>query len=216
MVVHTPSKLETLRQTAANRRAGVPPSVQQAALEAAGDAQVPAPGATPVGDLLHQDTVTDADTLHDFDLWDGDDPQRTTAQVHSAREDEYVTSRSVNRQNRLTNQDNATDAKTEDADADRISVASLQDATTTPQAGATPAAQGGSSSLPQAGAGAGTSPNFPPLNPFTPEWFAQIIGAAATAAATAVASSRHPPPSSSSSSNSVDPTAPRRLNEETL
>ena len=30
--------------------------------------------------------------------------------------------------------------------------------------------------------------DLPQLNPFTPEWFAQIIGAAATAAATAVAS----------------------------
>ena len=53
------------------------------------------------------------------------------------------------------------------------------------------------------------SANHPPLNPFTPEWFAQMISAAATAAATAVASSpRHQAPSPASSAP-----APRRLNE---
>ena len=55
-----------------------------------------------------------------------------------------------------------------------------------------------------AGSEAGDNPQ---LNPFTPEWFAQIIGAAATAAATAVATSSRSPSSSST------PTAPRRLNE---
>ena len=59
---------------------------------------------------------------------------------------------------------------------------------------------------------AGTSSStHPQLNPFTPEWFAQIIGAAATAAATAVANSPRqqavPPPAPS------NPAAPRRLNE---
>ena len=63
-----------------------------------------------------------------------------------------------------------------------------------------------------AGSVAGGAGDQPQLNPFTPEWFAQVIGAAATAAATAVAnSSRQPtlstPPTTSSSS------APRRLNE---
>ena len=52
--------------------------------------------------------------------------------------------------------------------------------------------------------------DHPPLNPFTPEWFAQIINAAATtaatAAATAVASSSRPAPVSNAA-------APRRLNE---
>ena len=50
------------------------------------------------------------------------------------------------------------------------------------------------------------SANHPPLNPFTPEWFAQVIGAAATAVATAVANTPHPPPVAHNSS------APRRLN----
>ena len=57
------------------------------------------------------------------------------------------------------------------------------------------------------GGGAPPQDGLPGLNPFTPEWFAQIIGAAATAAATAVASSsRTPPPV-------VNPAAPRRLND---
>ena len=66
---------------------------------------------------------------------------------------------------------------------------------------------------------AGNVGQFPPppmagLNPFTPEWFAQIIGAAATAAATAVAtanatsSSSRPAPHTPSSD-----AAPRCLND---
>ena len=61
---------------------------------------------------------------------------------------------------------------------------------------------------------AGTIP--PGLNPFTPEWFAQVIGAAASSAASAAASAvkssvrqsaqPQPPPS-------LNPTAPRRLND---
>ena len=49
----------------------------------------------------------------------------------------------------------------------------------------------------------------PGLNPFTPEWFAQVIGAAATAAATAVANSARPP----TPAPSPNPAAPRRLND---
>ena len=56
----------------------------------------------------------------------------------------------------------------------------------------------------------------PQLNPFTPEWFAQLVGAAAnaaaTAAATAVATSRPPPAASLPLAPSSAP-APRRLNE---
>ena len=61
-----------------------------------------------------------------------------------------------------------------------------------------------------AGSVSGSAHHTPP-NPFTPDWFAQIIGAAASAAATAAitassssTSSRPPPP---------DPSAPRRLND---
>ena len=54
------------------------------------------------------------------------------------------------------------------------------------------------------------TPSHPQLNPFTPEWFAQMITAAATAAATAVAGSTRPPPPPPTSSGS---SAPRRLNE---
>ena len=51
----------------------------------------------------------------------------------------------------------------------------------------------------------------PQLNPFTPECFAQIIGAAATAAATAVASSNRP--TSLSPPPAASHVTPRRLNE---
>ena len=62
-----------------------------------------------------------------------------------------------------------TDAKDEQDQADKISVAgSVSDVTTPPPM-------------------TGTIP--PGLNPFTREWFAQMIGAAASSAATAVAQS---------------------------
>ena len=55
-------------------------------------------------------------------------------------------------------------------------------------------------------------PTQPPsgLNPFTPEWFTQLIGAAVSAAATAVAQSSQPP---SCSPAAAATSAPRRLNE---
>ena len=49
----------------------------------------------------------------------------------------------------------------------------------------------------------------PPLNPFTPEWFAQVIGAAASAAATAVANTSRAPVAAAS----PNPHVPRRLND---
>ena len=56
------------------------------------------------------------------------------------------------------------------------------------------------------------APSHPQLNPFTPEWFAQLVGAAASAAASAAAkaavegSKRAPAPQ-------PDPAVPRRLND---
>ena len=75
----------------------------------------------------------------------------------------------------------------DEVDPDRISLAgSVQDDPTPPTSSA--------------------AGNHAQPNPFTPEWFAQVIGAAATAAATAVASSsRRQAP--------ADPSLPRRLNE---
>ena len=85
MVVHTPSKLDVLRQTAAERRAadaGVPPSVAAAAAAAAAtspDATSPpvqttdAGGAT-AGDLLGGLATVGAEVHHDFDAWDGNTP----------------------------------------------------------------------------------------------------------------------------------------------
>ena len=53
---------------------------------------------------------------------------------------------------------------------------------------------------------------MPQLNPFTPEWFAQIIGAAASAAATA-ATAASTAAASRPSATPANPTVPRRLNE---
>ena len=202
MVVHTPSKLDALRQTAANRRAGVPQSVLDAARDPVGEpqdalaapdapgAQAAASNAALLGDLLHQDD--DAAIVHDFDTWDGNNPpgsQTAQVEINAVREDDNVTTRTTLRQDQLTKRTNP-DAK--DEDVDRISVASVSDVTPPPRTD--------------------PGPNFPPLNPFTPEWFAQIIGAAATAAATAVANTPRQSPSSSPSLPSSDSSGPRRLN----
>ena len=50
--------------------------------------------------------------------------------------------------------------------------------------------------------------HHPQLNPFTHEWFAQLVNTAASAAATAVANSARAPPAPTS-----DPTVPRLLND---
>ena len=90
-------------------------------------------------------------------------------------------------------------ALTSDADEDRISTAGDANGIPPPAPGVPPPAA-----------------NAPPgLNPFTPEWFAQIINAAATtaatAAATAVAGGR--PPTTQTSPAPQNPAAPRRLND---
>ena len=78
MVIHTPTKLQALRQQAAAR--GVPPSVQAAAAAAVGDgaSDLPQTGAKPLlGDLLatdDQEPVSREPVHHDFDTWDGDVP----------------------------------------------------------------------------------------------------------------------------------------------
>ena len=90
MVVHTPSKLDALRQSAAERRhaanaGGVPPSVRTA-----GNAAAAAVDTEGQEDLLG-DTVDPADAeavVHDFDKWDGDSPpgQVVEAKIHAATE----------------------------------------------------------------------------------------------------------------------------------
>ena len=90
MVVHTPSKLDTLRQAAAERRAAsaadVPPSVAAAAAAAPG-AVAPAPPSVDgdlLGGLTDDHAGAEAQTQHDFEAWDGDIPPalRTNATVH--------------------------------------------------------------------------------------------------------------------------------------
>ena len=136
MVVHTPSKLEVLRQTAAERRAAadVPPSV--AAAVAAASTQETAP-TDHSGDLLGnlqeeaagggiEDTA-----VHDFDAWDGDLPPGTVrAEIHTSGTEGHV-----NVTTRRGKGRGLTD------DADKISVVS--DVTPPPQAA-----------------------NYPQLNPF--------------------------------------------------
>ena len=173
-VMSTPSKLDSLRQTAAERRAAaaseVPPSVEAAA--AAADI---------AGHL-------DRETHHDFDTWDGDHPPGTKiqadihAEIETDRVDVNVTSRSKARIDGLASESKGDDLR----DADRISSAdNVSDVTPPPPVTGFPSG----------------------LNPFTPEWFTQLIGSAVTAAATAVANNtRSPPPA-------VNSAAPRRLND---
>ena len=130
----------------------------------------------------------DADLLgetHDFDAWTGTVPpgQRVEAEVHSGREEEEHAN--------VTTRGEKPKHPHPKADEDKISVVS--DVTPPPPAATMP----------------------PGLNPFTPEWFAQLVGAAASSAASAAASAvassvrqSAPPPTPS-----LNPTAPRRLND---
>ena len=134
MVVHTPSKLEVLRQTAAQRRAAdatgtsdapdVPPSV----LAANADAVTPVEHTE---DLLAGEIGDDTEH-HDFDVWDGENPPGVTARadVHNAEtERRNVTTRRANgpvRFNDLTNASGESSAGAQRSgglqDQDKISV----------------------------------------------------------------------------------------------
>ena len=211
-MVHTPSKLDALRQSAAERRhaanasGSVPPSV----LASATNTPV---GAVNEGDLLGgQVDAVHSEVVHDFDAWDGDNPPGTrhvvAADVHGSsgqdldQEHSNVTTRRVKTHvsfDALTHAEDAgagasagagaaaTSTQTNDAlhDADKISVGSVSDVTPPPSTG-----------------------SHPPLNPFTPEWFAQLVSTAASAAATAVANSARPAAAPGASHS-----APRRLND---
>ena len=199
MVVHTPTKLEALRQSAAVRRAAaaeVPPSV----LAAAQDAGVTdAPGQDLVaGGLVSEDPVE-----HDFDLWSGDVPPgargiEAQVEVHQSEATETEEHANVTTRRGKVHFDKDSDylqqgadtKRSADQDADKISVVS--DVTPPPPPPPPP-----------------SSANYPQINPFTPEWFSQLIGAAVTAAATAVAGGN----AGSSPSPSLPSSAPRRLNE---
>ena len=176
MVVHTPSKLEVLRQTAAQRRTSgasdnpdVPPSVLAANTATA-------PPAVRTEDLLGGEIV---DTEHDFDAWDGGHPPGSRIQVdvhESEMESSNVTTRrgpGPVRFNDLTDASGEAAASTQRSgvtpDTDKISVVS--DVTPPPPASAMP-----------------SSGDHPQINPFTPEWFAQLVEAAASAAASAAVS----------------------------
>ena len=186
MVVHSPDKFEVKRAEAIAAQhagnAGAAGNVPPAVLAAGAAAN-----ATPAHEVDTEDLLGGATTVHDFAAWtDGRPPDRTQVDVHSER-DGGDTNVNVNVTTRR-GQTLAPDIHA--SDEDKISVAgSVSDVTPPP--------------------GAGSHPN-PQLNPFTPEWFAQLVGAAAnaaaTAAATAVAGSQRPAPP-------PNPAAPRRLND---
>ena len=170
---------------ASRKDTSVPPSVAAAAAAAAGtSARVEAEA-----DLLGVLDNAERSLVEEFDTLSGVHPNPSSievqAEVHSGTEDNQDQPGVNVSKNDVKNQI-LTAARD---DAERISSADAPAGT------------------PGATAASGSSDHSPP-NPFTPEWFAQIIGAAATAAATAVATSSRPTPPSHA------PTpAPRRLNE---
>ena len=126
------------------------------------------------------DLLGDATTVHD---WDQPPDRRVQVDVHAARGGEEQNINVTTRRGQVL----APDLRAR-ADEDKISIAgSVSDVTPPPNHG-----------------------THPQLNPFTPEWFAQLVGAAAnaaaTAAATAVAGNQRPAPPH-------NPAAPRRLND---
>ena len=196
MVVHTPSKLEVLRQTAAERRAAaaddVPASVRAAAPAAPAQA-LPA----------------DHPEANEFDIWNGDTPPglEIQAEIHPALGDHSnITTRRTVQRDILTDGAVATGATAAEGLGD---IPAATSASTTPDADKISAADSVSDVTPP-------PPNPPPhdlpgLNPFTPAWFAQVIGAATSAAATAaVASFAQRPLQPTPNPNS---TVPRRLTD---
>ena len=151
----------------------------------------------------------------DFDVWDGDIPPASAAALLHAETEKDLHSNVTTRRDKqlisggVKGADPLHDADRGSAadplrDADKISAAdSVSDVTPPPP---NPPQQAG---------------NFPQINPFTTEWFAQLIGAAATAAASAaVANSAsagqpqsQPMPQPQTGAQLPDPSAPRRLND---
>ena len=220
MVVHTPSKLDILRQTAAATAAGrraidgaedagdVPPSVLAAAQGATGvvDGETQATaafdGSEVAGDVPPSvlaaaqaqgaaggsQVAAATPVEHDFDAWNGDvPPGAQTERVDAEREKE---TEHINANVTVRKRGGRVLTSIEEHD-DR------EDLLT-----------GDGDDIRNAGQVPPTMPSG--LNPFTPEWFAQIIGAAATAAATAVATANASQPSPRSAPPGA---APRRLND---
>ena len=202
MVVHTPTKLEVLRQTAAERRAAsegeVPPSVAAAAAAAAADAGAPTTEdqAALQADLLddRMDRPADDPLSLEFAAWNGVAPPGSQIETQAEIETERGQGINSNVTTRKKLADTAAGGQARSAaqaaDDDKISVVS----DVTPPPPPPPAAPSG-------------------LNPFTPEWFAQMIGAAASAAATAAAKAVVNAPNPTPAPPATPASAPRRLNE---
>ena len=181
MVVHTPTKLEALRQTAAERRAAndgsVPPSVAAAAAAATAETA----SGTPVVD-------------EDGTQVGGVPPSiEVEAEVHE-REQEHIHSNVTTRRDRKYTAAGGLTADPNAAEEDKISLAgSISDVTPPPNLG-----------------------QPPQLNPFTPEWFAQLVGTAASAAASAAVQAMSTSSGQAPGSAAAAPppaAVPRRLNE---
>ena len=97
MVLRTPTKLDELRQVAAERRSAsdVPASVLAAGTQATPAPAVAADLAAEGGEL--RDLFGDMQQHHDFDAWDGDTPPgaKIQAEVHAETEHANVTTRHV-------------------------------------------------------------------------------------------------------------------------
>ena len=201
MVVHSPKGFAVRRGDGAEE---VPPSVMAAAQ--AQQPVAPQPTAPATGDLLGGTPALD------LAAWDDQRSPavETQADVHATGGEQEHVNVTVRKTSQLTltnKPEDVADAAVSGAaggapagagarldDADRISLAgSVSDVTAPPNVG-----------------------DLPTLNPFTPEWFAQIIGAAATTAATAAASAvaNAPRPTAPSATAApTPPSAPRRLND---
>ena len=195
MVVHSPDKFEVQRAAQAQASAAATAAQLQAARQAA---EPQASGGVPPSvlgagtaspDLASEEAdLLGGDEVADFDAWDGDKPPaRTHIEVHAASEQDVSSNVTIRRHKRATGLTN---------EEDKISLAdSVADDLPPPV---------------RDGAGAGAGPGaLPQLNPFTPEWFAQLVGAAATAAATAVATANQKAPAPAP----LNPAAPRSLND---
>ena len=196
MVVHSPDAFEAKKAAAAAavRAREVGAAVGGAATGAADDTGVPpsvlAAGPNPVLPATSVTPAEEADLLGDEDqaiVHDfgawGDDRSSTRADVHGGGEKEKDDI-SVSAGRRGQR---LTDGLTSPADDDKISVAGSIHGNSTPAADQ--------------------------LNPFTPEWFAQIIGAATKAAATAAATAVAAAPRHAAATGTSNPAVPRRLND---
>ena len=187
MVVHSPDAFEAKKAAAAAAAASAQRSADDVPPSVLNAG--PNPATTPVTPAEEADLLGDTEAIvHDFGSWDGDRRTRDAGEEgeEEKEKDNFSLGAAGRRGQRLL------DRHTSVADDDKISVADSAHAAPPP------------------------ATDLPQLNPFTPEWFSQIIGAAASAATTAAATAavagaaRLPAAVPAPVPN---PSAPRRLND---